>query len=415
LYLKNKSIQLIEILLYILPLALLSGPFIPDFFISIMGIIFLINIYLEKNLNYFKNYFSIFFFSYIIYLLISSLFSEFVALSLEASLFYFRFYIFSLSIWFLLDKKKDVLNRFTYFLFLTFILVVINGYFQFFTGTNFFGLETPSHNRLTLLFNESLYLGGFTSRLFPLLVGLLILKYYKLSFKIHYIFIALILFISTDLLIYISGERTALGLLFIATALFIIYLKNFKLIRIISLITSVLLIIVISISFPNIKERNVDHTLRQLGVTANQYSPRHSSIYAASYEIYLDNIFFGSGPKTYREICKKEDYNINKYTCNTHSHNTYLQAMAETGTIGLAYLLIAFMYVIYKINYHLFEIILKRKLTYSDYQVCLLICFILTLWPLQPSMSLFNNYINIIYYFPLGFYLHAIYSNQKNN
>jgi hypothetical protein len=89
--------------------------------------------------------------------------------------------------------------------------------------------------------------------------------------------------------------------------------------------------------------------------------------------------------------------------------------MAETGTIGLAYLLIAFMYVIYKINYHLFEIILKRKLTYSDYQVCLLICFILTLWPLQPSMSLFNNYINIIYYFPLGFYLHAIYSNQKNN
>ena len=41
----------------------------------------------------------------------------------------------------------------------------------------------------------------------------------------------------------------------------------------------------------------------------------------------------------------------------------------------------------------------------TNYELCLLIAFFVTLWPIIPSGSFFNNWLNILYFFPLGFYL----------
>ena len=38
-------------------------------------------------------------------------------------------------------------------------------------------------------------------------------------------------------------------------------------------------------------------------------------------------------------------------------------------------------------------------------EIYLLIGIFITLWPLVPSGNVFNNWLNIIYYIPLGFYL----------
>ena len=42
---------------------------------------------------------------------------------------------------------------------------------------------------------------------------------------------------------------------------------------------------------------------------------------------------------------------------------------------------------------------------FHDAKICLFIAMFLTLWPLIPTANFFNNWINIIYFLPIGFYL----------
>ena len=52
--------------------------------------------------------------------------------------------------------------------------------------------------------------------------------------------------------------------------------------------------------------------------------------------------------------------------------------------------------------------IFKKKSKISNYKISLLIAFFVTLWPIVPSGNFFNNWLNILYFFPLGFYLEKI-------
>ena len=393
-------------------MAILIGPFTGDLIISLLALFFVIIAFIEKLKKYFYNKVTVFFIAFNIFLIISSLLSEFPLLSLEASLLYFRFLFFSLCIWFLLDEDIDIIRKFSIALFVTFIVAILSGYCQYFTGYNIFGITSDSQ-RLTLLISEKLYLGGYLARLMPFTLGILILVCAKSKNYNLYVLFFFLLVVTTDILIFISGERTAFILLAMSIVAFIILISSFRKIRILSLILTIITLIIITLSSTKISERNIDHTLRQLGVTSDNYSPRHLPIFQGSIEVFKDHILLGSGPKTYREECKKERYNVNKYTCSTHSHNSYLQILSETGLIGFLFLVIIFGYVCYSLSNYAINHFIYQKQTLSDYQICLLICFFITLWPFQPTMSFFNNWINTIYYFPLGFYLHSIYSRQN--
>ena len=86
-----------------LPFALVSGPFLSDFIVSTSGILFLIFLIINKKFVSFllRNKFFIIFIVWYFYLVFRSIFSEFFFLSLESSLFYFRFGIFSMLVLFL--------------------------------------------------------------------------------------------------------------------------------------------------------------------------------------------------------------------------------------------------------------------------------------------------------------------------
>ena len=61
---------------------------------------------------------------------------------------------------------------------------------------------------------------------------------------------------------------------------------------------------------------------------------------------------------------------------------------------------------------HLINKISKKPLL-SDFQVCLFIAVYLTLWPLIPSGNFFNNWLSMIYFFPIGYYFYFKSINEK--
>ena len=134
--------------------------------------------------------------------MISTFVAEDPMFSFESSLFYFRIGVFSCFIWYLIDKDKNILNYFYYILVLTFSALIIDGYSVLPEKPS--GIQYKS-NTYFIFFWDELIMGSYLSRLFPLLFALFIIKQ-KQKYEIYYIGL---LFILVDLLIYISGERSA--------------------------------------------------------------------------------------------------------------------------------------------------------------------------------------------------------------
>ena len=97
-YIAHKSyLGLSAILLYILPIALITGPFLSDLLLIIFSILVSVLIIKEKKFYYFKNKWVLLFLLFYAYLVLRSLLSDNPLLSLESSLFYFRYLLFTIS------------------------------------------------------------------------------------------------------------------------------------------------------------------------------------------------------------------------------------------------------------------------------------------------------------------------------
>ena len=91
----------------LIPIALVSGPLVPEIILNVVNILFLYNLINVKNFNFIKSKFFILFLPFYLYILTRSIFSEDILSSLKSSLFYFRFGIFVLAINFFLFKSSD--------------------------------------------------------------------------------------------------------------------------------------------------------------------------------------------------------------------------------------------------------------------------------------------------------------------
>ena len=173
----------------------------------------------------------------------------------------------------------------------------------------------------------------------------------------------------------------------------------------------------ISILNPEIKERNIDYTIEQLGLDDDNkkvyiFSPLHENYIRTSLKMFNDNKLFGVGTNNYRNFCDKEKYKLDHKSCSTHPHHNYIQVLAESGIIGFIFFLSIILYFMIKTLSYIYYSF--KKISYlNDYQVCLIACFLCTFLPTLPTMNFFNNWINIIYYLPLGFYLQSLYNKKK--
>ena len=123
-------------LIILTPILLISGPFLSDLSVSIISIIFLIEIIKYKKFKYINNiYFKIFLIFYL-YLNLNSILNE-NFFGLKNSAGYIRFGLFALAVWCIVEKRKDIINKSLFVIIFCFVVLVLDGYLQYFSGKNF--------------------------------------------------------------------------------------------------------------------------------------------------------------------------------------------------------------------------------------------------------------------------------------
>ena len=88
-----------------------------------------------------------------------------------------------------------------------------------------------------------------------------------------------------------------------------------------------------------------------------------------------------------------------------YPHNTYFQ-LSETGIVGFLAVFYLFLFVLHKI---IKFINLKEHKIYPESAI--LIGIFINLWPLIPTGNFFNNWLSIIYYLPVAYYIYEKNSN----
>ena len=394
-----------SVLLVLIPLALITGPFLPDLFVTIVSIIFIIKCLSEKNIQYCNNiYFKYFLFFYFM-CLTSSILSEYKLISSIKSLFYLRFGLFSLAVWYLLKNNRKLINYIFLSLLFCFFILIFDGLFQFLFKTNIIGLEKHP-TRLSSFFGEELIYGSYLSRFLPILIGLFFFSNYSQKKINIYIFIIFIIFSIT--LIYLSGERTAFFLTVMSIIYLVVMINKYSKYFLIASILSFFVLAIITANNSIVKERMINLTKNQIGLS-NTYvfsSDIYKGHFLIAKDLFQENIILGVGPKNYVKHCNNnKKYQTLPYVCSTHPHNTYIQLLAETGLIGFFTILFLFLTLTFHSMKYIYLKLWRKEELFNFSEICLLSSMLITVWPIVTSGSFFNNYLNIIYFFPVGIFI----------
>jgi len=330
----------------------------------------------------------------------NSLINNFNLTSIKISFFYFRYGVFVIAIATFLEFDDKFIKYFFNCICFCFIILIIDGFYQYFTGKNVLGFVTPNSYRVSSFFNNNMILGSYLSRLWPIFFGLATFLFKKKD-KLYFLFV--LIFILSWALIFLSGERAAFFYINFSIIFVILFSQKLPKLKIImTMACGLLLIIIISYFNSTAKERMINQTLSQINLTQYNkqnikepiiFSIEHTHHYIAAYKMFLDNKFLGVGVKNFRKFCDDENY-VSEFSCSTHPHNTYIQILSEIGIVGFLFLIFVLFYFCKYIIKHLL-FIFKGQNYFTDFEICILSGISIYLWPFIPTGNIFNNWLNI--------------------
>ena len=411
----SADIKFFSILLLLIPIALITGPAIPDILLSLIALYFLIKSLIKKYWKYYKNPIVCGFLIFSVYGISRSIFSDFPYESLtnEGSVFYFRYIFFSMGVWYLLDNNSYLSKCLLYVIIACLIVVSFDGLYQYFNGVNIIGIEKFSYNRLTGFFGDEPIIGRYISYV-SIFAFALIYKNFQYSNKIMIYSIALLML--SFVITFLSGERSPLFNLCFFILLAFIYLPKGVKVKIISILFASLTIILILQLNPNAKSRIIDKTIEQISETKIPYMPystHHEEHYISALKMFIDQPIFGVGTNVFSIQCQNEKYKYKSRSCSSHPHNYYIQLLAEQGFLGFSFLISFFIFISFLLIKNFIHLIFFKNKAQSSYDNFLFMAILLIYWwPFIPHMSFYNNWNNVIIMLPLGFFMSYIYQKK---
>ncbi len=399
--------KIISYVFILIPITLLTGPFLPDLFLSLVAIYFLFASLRLKMYEYYKNIFVYLFSFFYFYLLIRGIFSQYPYESLikyNGPIFYFRYLFFVLGIKFLLDTSPNIIKKFSIVLLIVVVFCCIDGFFQWIFGYNMFGFQSPSI-RVTGVFGSEEILGHFLSHVTPLLIALLTFLY---GINKKQIFFYILVLMLSEIMIFISNDRAGFLKIFQFTLLLIVLSNHFKIFRLVSFIISIIIISIL-IKFAPDSSTRFEHTVRDVSSTTVPYmpwAPSHETHFAIAFDMFFKNPIFGQGPQLFKTLCQITPEYLK--ACTSHPHNYYVQTIGELGLIGIFLFSLGFIYSSIILFKHFIALWFTKntKNILSDHYLFLMCFIFLILWPLIPHQSFYNNWLNVMVYLPIGFALY---------
>ena len=404
--------------------AIVSGPFLADLFCVIIAVNFLFISLKKKLWNYYNNIFVFLILFFSTYIIIRSLLADNITHSLSSSLFYFRFIFFALGVQYIIINNNLIKKYFLHIFIFTFSIVLIDGFVQYFFHYNLLLFVSPEPNRLSGFFRDEMILGSFLSRFFPFLFCFIV--FFKNPSKIK-ITVFIIILILSDILVFLSGERSAFFYILLVTLMAIILIQRLKVIRIYTFIISIVCIFLVSVFDQTTRNRMINQTINEFHEVDDNnkfnlkyFTQAHQEHFLTAFKMFQDNILFGQGPKMYRILCDQPPFDNIDTQCMTanntsHPHNTYIQLISETGLVGFLCIFIIFCCLLFCLSKQFFYMYFLRKNYISDYRTSLLLALMVSLWPIIPTGNFFNNWLSVIYYLPVGFIFADMYKNKFFN
>ena len=402
-------------LIYFLPIALVTGPFLTNLIVLVCSILFLVDTFRLKLFKYYNNNFFKIFLVFCIILNLSAFFSDDLK-TLKYSISYLRYGIFSIFLFYVLRNKYNSQLLLGYAVIFTCILLLFDGYFQFIFDKNIFSFEVQKYNEnsyyITSFFGDEKILGSFLTKIFPIFLLSLILiknKFNHLNFeKIFSILIILFFFMVIS-----TTERVAI--FYITIFILILFFKSQIFLK--PKLYFFIFITILSISFfyfnpqffYKIKsifystglihpgQSNDGKILGEYDIGKFIYSKFHHEQILLSINTFIENPFFGIGAKNFKNI----------FDSGWHPHNYHAQVLSEIGIFGYFIFFSTYIFLIIKLLINLF------RFTNNDFKneinLYFLTSFVIILTPL-PSGDFFNSWVNTLIFFPVGFYLNI---NEK--
>jgi len=407
----------------------MSGPAIPDISITLVGILFLI--YTFKNSDFY--WLNIDWIKAGIIFWISLIFISFFSINKSSSfidsLIFIRYIILSAAVyyWLITDNKK--LKVLLLILFSTIIFILLDCAIQFFRydptigfGPDIFGRLPLHYGRLSGPFSDDVP-GSHLSKFF--FISLFLLLYFYKNYKYTKIVISFY-YLSTGIIIFLSGEKMAVATFLLGSLIFIFLFKDYR-----KLFSSLIIILFISIlaitknhtSFNDFrviesspyhlglmlkKEYDCENNKKLKCFKEIKVQPEFTSvlsdfrksiyypIYLTGYKMWLDNKITGIGLNNYEEVCQKnKKYQIqseNYGNCSAHPHNFYLQWLIEAGIIGFL-IFIVFIFYIFK-SFYKSQHLSSSKIGF--------ISLVIIFWPIMSTGSLLKNWHGIETFFIIG-------------
>ena len=404
-------ITISKYLLIFMPVMLISGPLIPEIFMNFVSLVFLF--YLIKNKNfiiYFNNKTVKIILIFYLICILSSLFSEEKLYSLLTSIPYIRYLIFAVAASWIIYNNENVLKKIYYSFIFSYFILILFAIFEFITNYNVIYGKQFRVDRISSLFGDELILGSYLSRFFPILLGLGLFFCSTMTKSRKFLFYLLIF--TTPSIVFLSGERTSFFFMIIGFIGFIFFFKATLKIKVGFVFSAIFFIIFLLIFTENVKKNTVERTLKQINPSNNKihfFSEEHEALASSAIKIFNDNKILGSGPKTFKKKCQESKYIVKNerdiFGCYSHPHNTSLQILSEIGIIGFVIYFIMLFFVLKKLLNIFIEFNFKNNTSFSNIEICCYLSFLITLFPIVPGGNFFNNYLNIIYYYPLGIFL----------